>query len=497
MTPRKTAALWAAALLAALLAASSVHAVRPASDFYLENMPGLDPEEDAKLRMHAGHLAVPEGDDRALFFWMVESTFDITANRLVIWFNGGPGCSSMDGMFLEQGPFRVNGEKVTINPHSWHHHAALLFVDQPFGTGFSYTEKDRYLHSEGEVSSYMVQFLAGFLDVFPQFRKAEIFLSGESYAGVYIPYIAKAILDANTAGNIFKHPLRLSGLLIGNGWMDPARQYRGYVDYAKEHDLLPGNAASEMEATWDACKKILDTQKQERIKSMICESLVDVVTTASQAGGKMCINIYDIRLRDFEPHQGCGLYSWPPLLKSTKAYLQRNDVVKFLRVEKKQTKWAECDSRAGSALDDDQSLPSYLLLPELLTKVPVLLFSGDQDFICNWRGTEAMVDALNWNGAVGMQKAPRQPWYVQGEEKPVGWIQTSRNLSFVLIYNASHMVPVDKPEAALGLLQTFLVVEHQGYTVSALWIHKPHPPDTSDIIRGRSLPPWMTMMMMR
>lgn len=113
----------------------------------------------------------------------------------------------------------------------------------------------------------------------------------------------------------------------------------------------------------------------------------------------MCVNIYDIRLSDTYP--ACGM-NWPPDLTYITPYLRRDDVRVAFHAPKDSNAWAECRSTVGSALSTKKSKPSVGLLPKILDKgVKVLLFSGDQDLICNYVGTERMIEKLEWNGETG------------------------------------------------------------------------------------------------
>lgn len=123
--------------------------------------------------------------------------------------------------------------------------------------------------------------------------------------------------------------------------------------------------------------------------------------------------------------------------------------------DRKPGSWAECDESVASALDGDKSKPAYVHLPRILKEIPVLLFSGDKDLICNHIGTEMMIDVLEWGGAKGFQNSSgTEAWLIDGQ--PTGTLHTERNLTYALIYNASHMVAVDNPNAMLVLLNNFI-----------------------------------------
>ena len=111
-------------------------------DHKVTNLPGLDPT--IKLTHYAGHLPIDNTGESYLFYWLFEASDVVDASKapLIVWLNGGPGCSSMDGLFLELGPLRLYGEhrdKIKLNPDSWHNAANMLFIDQPVGTGLAYT----------------------------------------------------------------------------------------------------------------------------------------------------------------------------------------------------------------------------------------------------------------------------------------------------------------------------------------------------------------------
>lgn len=113
---------------------------------------------------------------------------------LIIWLTGGPGCSSELAIFYENGPLRLVDGFPKINLDSWNNKANLLFIDQPIGTGYSKADPVDMPKTEEQVSEQFGQFLIQFYLKFPEFKNRPLFLTGESYAGHYIPFMANTIL---------------------------------------------------------------------------------------------------------------------------------------------------------------------------------------------------------------------------------------------------------------------------------------------------------------
>ncbi|CAF5088779.1 unnamed protein product, partial [Rotaria sp. Silwood1] len=186
--------------------------------------------------MHAGHLSVDPEHHGTLFFWHFASKHTSDKPRTVIWLNGGPGASSLVGAWTEIGPFRFQDENTIIeNNGSWHLFVNLLFIDQPVGTGFSYIDNDSFIHELDEVVNHFVSFLDRYIEVFPELLQNDIYLAGESFAAQYIPYIAHEILAKRSN-------LKLRGLLIGNGWIDPVTIYELYLPFAVANNLVKINS---------------------------------------------------------------------------------------------------------------------------------------------------------------------------------------------------------------------------------------------------------------
>jgi carboxypeptidase D len=431
------------------------------ADYFVHNLPGAP--ADPPVKMHAGHVTINPEHNGNIFFWHFQNHHIAHKQRTVVWLNGGPGCSSEDGALMEIGPYRLLDDKtLTYNNGSWNEFANLLFVDNPVGTGFSFVDTDSYVKELDEMANQFVQFLEKFFALFPEYEHDDLYFAGESYAGQYIPCIAKAIIDRNKKADIARK-WALQGLLIGNGWISPYEQYDSYLKFAYEQNLIVKSSADSdtLQQQWRVCKNVL-AGGNNHVDVPDCEKVLqDLLKLTANAnwGGSQCFNMYDVRLTDKYP--SCGM-AWPPDLDNVTPYLKRQDVREALNIDPKARPWTECTGAVGSAFRARKSHPSRELLPEILTEMPVLLFSGDKDLICNHIGTEELIANMQWNGGKGFEVtpgnwAPRRDWTFEGEA--TGFWQEARNLTYVLFYNASHMVPFDLPRQSRDMLDRFLGVD--------------------------------------
>lgn len=430
-------------------------------DYLVTDLPGLTkniPEDDRPL-MHAGQLEVFKENNTHYFFWRFadQNKAPEAENRTIFWLNGGPGCSSMDGALMESGPLRIDKNKdVVYNHGSWHKKGDLVFVDQPAGTGFSYT--DTYDSELYQISYAFMVFLKKYFEVFPEDRHNEISLAGESYAGQYIPYIASAILAHNKDAEE-DDKFNLKGLLIGNGWISPNVQSLSYIPFAVQAGMI-----STSHPNWQAvldqhlqCQKLVagtsdhDTFGQNRVVDTVCENVLSALlrATRDKSGdhNQECFNMYDYTLKDLYP--SCGM-NWPPDLEVVNPFLQSEKVMSQLNIEHK-ILWHECDSTVSRHFRTKNLQPSITLFPALLLEIPIVLFHGNRDVICNYIGAEDMIKDLEWGSQKGYSEDVTVYDWVHNDSV-LGYIKSERNLTFINVFEASHMVPFDKPEVSRALI---------------------------------------------
>ena len=191
-----------------------------------------------------------------MFYWFFEARQAPETAPLVIWLTGGPGCASEVALFYENGPFTINDDlSLRSNAQSWNEVANLLYVDQPIGTGFSKSSSIfHYDTNEDEIAANMKLFIDGFLEANPQYKGRDFFITGESYAGHYIPSIACHFVKEIPAGSL---GLNFKGIAIGNGWVDPYIQYPQYAEFAYENKLVTFAEYEALKKGFSACQDMI------------------------------------------------------------------------------------------------------------------------------------------------------------------------------------------------------------------------------------------------
>ena len=166
-------------------------------------------------KQYSGYLSF---GTKHLHYWFVESQGNPATDPVVVWFNGGPGCSSLEGYLYEHGPFHVNPNnynELYYNNYTWTQSASIIYIEAPAGVGFSYADvKSDYITNDNQTAADNLAALEVFFQGYPEYASNEFFITGESYAGIYVPTLAYAIYEATVAGTT---TINLKGIAVGNG----------------------------------------------------------------------------------------------------------------------------------------------------------------------------------------------------------------------------------------------------------------------------------------
>ncbi|KAL4442630.1 hypothetical protein ABPG74_007032 [Tetrahymena malaccensis] len=374
-------------------------------------------------------------DDSDIFYILFESRSNSSTDPLILWLNGGPGCSSLLGLFQELGPYRVTKDITLVsNPYSWNNNASVLFVDQPIGTGFSSLGKSKILKTEEEISQDMHQVLQNFLQAYPQYINRDFYIAGESYAGQYIPAIGSHIVKA---GDL---KIKFRGVAIGNGWVDPYYQRPSYAEFTYKNGLIDEETYKSTSQRFVECAKLIKAEAPHNVQSEVCEPpFTDIVINSSASFYNYKKPCLDNTCFDDD--------------NNLQKFLTRKDVQQILGVEGR--KWTGC---VNNVYDEMISLENRSATKDLLyiveANIEVLIYSGDLDVMCNYLGGEQWTHNFEWKNKSQFQAAQYQNVTLNGQV--IGKVKSASNFAFHVVYEAGHMVPKDQPEAALQLINNFV-----------------------------------------
>jgi len=401
------------------------------------------------VTQYSGYLDNEE-DDKHLFYWFFESRSDPANDPVVLWLNGGPGCSSLTGLFMELGPSSINAKVETVyNPSSWNAKANVIFLDQPVNVGYSYSSKS--VSNTVAAGKDIYALLTLFFKQFPQYAKQPFHIAGESYAGHYIPVFAAEILSHK------KRNINLQSVLIGNGLTDPYTQYEQYRPMACGEGGWPAvlneQECQSMDNALPRCQSLIQScYNSESVWSCVPASIYcnNALIGAYQRTGR---NPYDVRV---DCKGGSLCYDE---LDWIQKYLNQKDVMEALGAEVSSYDSCNFDINRNFNFAGDWMQPFHRLVPGILAEIPVLIYAGDADFICNWLGNLAWTDALEWPGQKDYAKTALKPFKLSDDGSKVGAVKSSGNFTFIQIHAAGHMVPYDQPVASLDMLDRWLAGE--------------------------------------
>ncbi|XP_012460076.1 serine carboxypeptidase-like 34 [Gossypium raimondii] len=420
-----------------------------------------------EFKQYAGYVTVNESHGRALFYWFFEATSKPEKKPLLLWLNGGPGCSSIGyGEAEELGPFFTQKDEQTLklNPHRWNKAANLLFLESPVGVGFSYTNTSSDIHQLGDKitaeDSYI--FLVNWFKRFPQFKSRDFYIAGESYAGHYVPQLAELIFDSNKIVPKSDY-INFKGFMIGNALMDDETDQTGMVDYAWDHAVISDGVYSNIKIkcnfstpnTTNGCNEAMqayfDVYNIIDMYSLYAPTCNSNSSTSNNRQRPMIQGIAPQIFSKFDRwHMRPAGYD-PCLSDYTEVYLNRPDVQQALHanVTNISYPWTHCSDIINTWGDAPSSmLPTLKKL--IAGGIRIWVFSGDTDGRIPVTATRLTLNKLG-------QKIIEDwtPWYTNHKQVG-GWTIEYEGLMFVTIRGAGHQVPTFKPSQALQLVRHFL-----------------------------------------
>ncbi|XP_019617541.1 PREDICTED: probable serine carboxypeptidase CPVL [Branchiostoma belcheri] len=396
------------------------------------------------VNSYSGYLTVNKTDSSNLFFWFFPALSDPENAPVLLWLEGGPGATSMYGVFTETGPFYITQDAQLMNKKvTWASAYSMLYIDNPVGTGFSFTKSDAgFATNQGEVADNLYNALLQFYQIYTDFHKNDFYITGESYAGKYVPALSYKIHMENPTA---KFKINFKGMAIGDGLCDPINQYPALPAFLYNTGLCDENQAKVVSAAVTLMQKLIsDMQYMEAFKTFDELLNGDVYPYPSYfyniTGGTNYFNY----LRTVEPPE--QEYFWK--------YLARPEVRKAIHV-------------GNLTFHDGSEVEKHLLSDVMKSVAPwvatimenykVLIYNGQLDVIVAGPLTENFLWSLPWSGLQQYQKSDRTVWKINPSDTEVaGFVRQVGNFYQVIVKGGGHILPFDQPERAFDMIDRFV-----------------------------------------
>uniref|UniRef100_A0A0N4ZGJ4 Carboxypeptidase n=1 Tax=Parastrongyloides trichosuri TaxID=131310 RepID=A0A0N4ZGJ4_PARTI len=442
---------------------------------YLNFRPNFD--------QYAGYIqALPT---KQLFYWFVESQSNPSTDPVILWLQGGPGCSGMDGLTTEMGPYRVTdyGKTVEANPYSWNKIANMIFIDAPAGVGFSYALDNNHTYSDDEVADQNYNALKYFFNVkFPEFKSNDFYIMGESYGGTYVPMLSTRLIDDKINFPTFK------GMAIGNGCLSDKLMYNSVIQFSYNHAFIDESYYR------NAVKKCCFTSGED------CDFYQYSNLTPNDRCYNESMNLYYANfytgLDPYFLYFSCyldsptGLFAHPhaskialtrhynnkfygkPSIKSSSnppacshhddnvLWLNMPEVRRALNVPALLPTYETCsDSVSNNYVSQYPDMTSFVIYA-MDKGVRTMFFNGDVDSVCNVIHNKQFIANLNRKLI-----QPASVWNISVNLPPTaGFVTKYDGVDFVTVRGAGHFVAsnLEKPREGLQLIYNFL--KNQDYS---------------------------------
>ncbi|KAH7952133.1 hypothetical protein HPB52_019186 [Rhipicephalus sanguineus] len=392
---------------------------------------------------YSGFITVNKELGSNLFFWFFPAKENPETAPVSLWLQGGPGTSSFEGLFVEHGPYYIddNGDP-QLRDITWTRTISMLYVDNPVGTGFSFTQSNEgYATDQDDVSRDMVEMLQQFFTLFSEYSSNDFYLSGESYAGKYIPSIGALLHEFRDQLRV---PINLKGIAVGNGMTDPITMLI-YGDFLYYIGLLDKRQASYMR---EGCN---------RAASMICEEDylgASLIATSLILGTVAGTPTLFGNVTGYEYAYNYLLTEKPESHSRYKTFLKTPTAREALHVGQVEYDGTSTEVVLYLAADLMKSVKDKLAI--LANNYKVLMYSGHLDIIVPSVATETLMYTLPWSGSEEWSNAEKKIWRSPDGESVRGYAKNAKNCTLVIVRDAGHILPYDQPEAAYDMITRYM-----------------------------------------
>ncbi|XP_036438855.1 probable serine carboxypeptidase CPVL [Colossoma macropomum] len=404
----------------------------------------VGPLPGANVKSYSGYLTVNKTYNSNLFFWFFPAQFRPETAPVLLWLQGGPGGTSMFGLFVEHGPYVVY-QNLTLGYRQvpWTSRYSVLYIDNPVGTGWSFTDDDKgFATNQDDVGRDLYNALIQFFQLFSEYQSNEFYATGESYAGKYVPAIGYYIHKNNPSAKV---KINFKGVAIGDGLCDPELMMGGYADFLYQTGMVDELQRQYVKMQTDAGIKLIQQQRWieafEVFDSLLNGDLVPYPSFFQNATG--CTNYFNyMQCQEPVDQEYFSKFVTLPIVRSSihVGNLTFND-----------------GSEVEKHLLQDVMKSIKPWLGVLMDNYRVLIYSGQLDVIVAAPLTERFLPTVNWTGADAYKTAERFHWKVRPSDKEIaGYVRQVEEFYQVIVRGGGHILPYDQPERSFDMIDRFL-----------------------------------------
>ncbi|CAH2104270.1 unnamed protein product [Euphydryas editha] len=399
----------------------------------------VEPEIFLNVTSYSGFLTVDERYNSNLFFWYFPKPNQKDPKNMgnsttpwIIWLQGGPGATSLVGLFSEMGPFEYIDNQLKLRDTSWSKLFSMVFIDNPVGAGFSFTDsKEGYSKNMDMYSENLYRAVKQLVILYPELSSSPLYVAGESYAGRYVPGLAKKILD----GSISDKSINLQGIMMGN----PILDRDSIVDYTQVFynwgliDTQGALAAKPLQEKFVQAVKNGDSLAAYDLRDQVLNKLQEIA-------------FKDETYNVLKDHTITNVRNFIPFIK------MRN-IREAIHVGDTVFDYSNRDVHIY--LKTEFLAPVSLKINELLEKYRILIYCGQLDLTTPCvLNAEARRRKWRWSRRAEFLGAPRTPYWLN--DSVVGYVKSGGGFTEVQVNGAGHLVPQDKPIVAMNIIYNFI-----------------------------------------
>ncbi|XP_053994380.1 retinoid-inducible serine carboxypeptidase-like [Hylaeus volcanicus] len=391
-----------------------------------------------------------------MFWWLYYTTANVPSyydKPLVIWLQGGPGASSTSyGNFEEFGPLTT---ELKPRNYTWVKDYNVLFIDNPVGTGFSYTTStSAYAKTNAQIANDLVECMRGFLKALPRFANVPTYITTESYGGKMGAEFALAWYKAQKAGTIKSN---LRGVALGDAWISPVDSVMTWAPFLLATGMVDTAGYNKINKAALATKKAAEAGSWKTSTSLWSYTEGVILDETNN------IDFYNILSKtswNYDVYASVKrMLTKPSLSQEVIAEVQDDASLNSLmngpvkRALNLSVTHGKQSNTVFSMLQEDFMKPVVDKVELLLdqTNLQVVVLTGQLDLIVDTPGTLAWVEKMKWKCSNTWMTSPRRPLVAANVIE--GYVKSACNLSMYWVNRAGHMVPKDNPAAMAKILK--------------------------------------------